>query len=148
MKRSADNIQDPGDIAVEVDSLPQRPDALDGTTYRIRTPHSEHSYFLTVNHFQIDGQYRPFEIFINTKNMESFEWITALTRLASAVMRREDKPIFLVAEMKAIFDAKGGYFRPGGRRINSVVAEIGDCLEKHLIKIGMIDSPEEERRPA
>ena len=86
---------------------------------------------------------RPFEIFINSKNMSSFAWITALTRIISAVFRKGGDFIFLIDELRSIFDPKGGYFKIGGkgRYMNSIIAEIGDVLEAHLIELGMINPP-------
>ncbi|MBF0423307.1 MAG: hypothetical protein HQL73_09980, partial [Magnetococcales bacterium] len=106
--------------------LPHRPDVLDGTTYKIKTPNSEHTFYVTINDILIDGKRRPFEIFINSKSMESLEWMVALTRVLSATFRREENAVFLVDELRSIFDAKGGYFKPGGKRMPSIVAEIGD----------------------
>ncbi|MBF0437139.1 MAG: hypothetical protein HQL77_17475 [Magnetococcales bacterium] len=132
----------------ETPPLPPRPEVLDGTTYKIKTPNSEHAFYVTINDILIDGKQRPFEIFINSKSMESLEWVVALTRVLSATFRREENAVFLVEELRSIFDARGGYFKPGGKRMPSIVAEIGDCLERHLAKTGIISSPEQERRTA
>ena len=134
-------------------SLLQRPDSLEGTTYKIKTPFTEHAFYVTINDILVDGHRRPFELFINSKNMENFAWVVALTRVISAVFRREGDVTFLVEELGSIFDPQGGYFKPGGKRMPSLVAEIGDCLENHLIKIGVVSPPEdttskETRRPA
>ena len=133
-------------------SLLQRPDVLDGSTYQIKTPLSDHALYVTINDITIGGQCRPFEIFVNSKNMEHFAWVVALTRVLSAVFRQGGEVTFLVDELKSIFDAQGGYFKPGGKRMPSVVAEIGECIETHMIKIGMIAPSEQivekEKRPA
>jgi hypothetical protein len=133
-------------------SLLQRPDMLDGSTYKIKTPLSDHALYVTINDIIISDQRRPFEIFINSKNMENFAWVVALTRVLSAVLRQGGEVTFLVDELKSIFDGQGGYFKKGGKRMPSVVAEIGECLEQHMIKIGMITPSEKiiekERRPA
>jgi hypothetical protein len=129
-------------------ALLQRPDVLDGSTYKIKTPLSDHALYVTINDIVVDGQRRPFELFINSKNMENFAWVVALTRVLSAVFRQGGDVTFLVDELKSIFDGQGGYFKSGGKRMPSVVSEIGETLEKHLIKIGMIDPKEESRRPA
>ena len=134
-------------------TLLQRPESLDGTTYKIKTPFTEHAFYVTINDILVDGRRRPFEIFINSKNMENFAWVVALTRVISAVFRREGDVTFLVEELRSIFDPQGGYFKPGGKRMPSLVAEIGDCLENHLIKIGLVSPPEDAtskdaRRPA
>jgi hypothetical protein len=126
--------------------LLQRPDMLDGSTYKIKTPNSDHALYVTINDLIVRGQRRPFEIFINSKNMDNFAWVVALTRVISAVFRREDDPTFLVEELKSIFDGQGGYFKPGGKRMPSVVAEIGECIEKHMIKIGFIEPSQTKRR--
>ncbi|MBF0453900.1 MAG: hypothetical protein HQL72_03660 [Magnetococcales bacterium] len=128
--------------------LLQRPESLDGSTYKIKTPHSDHAFYVTINDIIISGHRRPFEIFINSKNMDNFAWVIALTRVISAVFRREGNVTFMVEELKSIFDGQGGYFKTGGKRMPSVVAEIGECLEKHLIKIGLVEPSQDKRRPA
>ena len=120
-----------------------RPDSLEGSTYKIRSPMIEHAMYVTINDIVLNEgtpqeHRRPFEIFINSKNMDQFQWIVALTRVASAVFRKGGDVAFLADELRGVFDPRGGYFKPGGVYMNSVVAEIGSVLEKHLIKIGMI----------
>ncbi len=126
--------------ALATRALLQRPDKLEGTTYKIKTPHSEYAFYITINNMEKNNCRRPFEIFINSKNMENFAWIVALTRVTSAVLRREDDITFLVEELRSIFDPQGGYFKPGGKQMPSLVAEIGECLEKHMIKIGAVNN--------
>lgn len=121
----------------------ERPDMLVGSTYKIKTPESEHAMYITINDIVLNKgteheQRRPFEIFVNSKNMEHFQWILALTRITSAVFRKGGDITFLVEEMRAVFDPRGGYFKKGGRYIPSLVAEIGDVIDDHLKKIGMI----------
>jgi hypothetical protein len=129
--------------------LLQRPESLDGSTYKInKTPFSNHAFYVTINDITINGRRRPFEMFVNSKNMENFDWVVALTRVISAIFRREEDVTFMVEELKSIFDGQGGYFKPGGKRMPSVVAEIGECLEKHMIKIGLVEPSQENRRPA
>lgn len=124
-----------------------RPDVLIGSTYKIsKSPASEHALYVTINDIVLDQgttheRRRPFEIFINSKNMDQFQWIVALTRILSAVFRKGGDVTFLVEEMKAVFDPHGGYFRPGGY-VPSLVAEIGSVVERHLKMLGMIESPE------
>ena len=90
---------------------------------------------------------RPFEIFINCKNLDHHQWIVALTRLMSAVFRKGGDVTFLVEELKAVFDPRGGYWKPGGKFMPSLVAEIGDVVEKHLVEIGLMKRPGlDERR--
>ena len=121
----------------------KRPEMLVGSTYKIKTPASEHAMYITINDIVLNEgtdheQRRPFEVFINSKNMDHFQWIVALTRITSAVFRKGGDVTFLVEEMQAVFDPKGGYFKKGGRFMPSLVAEIGDVIEQHLKKIGMI----------
>jgi len=85
---------------------------------------------------------RPFEIFINSKNMDHFQWIVALTRIMSAVFRKGGDVTFLVEELKAVFDPRGGYFKAGGVYMPSIVAELGAIIETHLKMIGLLLDPE------
>jgi hypothetical protein len=129
----------------------ERPDTLRGTTYKIKTPLTEHALYVTVNDIVLNPgteheHYRPFEIFINSKNMEHFQWIVALTRIVSAVFRKGGDITFLVEELKAVFDPRGGYFKKGGRYMPSLVAEIGDVIEQHLRYIGMLPDSELDAR--
>jgi len=130
----------------ELDTVPSRPVLLQGTTYKIKTPLSKQALYITINDICRGDTRRPFEIFINSKNLLHFSWIVAMTRLISAVFRRSSDPSFLVEELKSIFDPNGGYFR-NGRYIPSLVAEIGDVIEQHLINIGFIDKPAGQRQP-
>ena len=131
-----------------------RPEALAGSTYKIKTPMSDHAMYLTINDIILnegtDHQLRrPFEIFLNSKNMDQYQWISALTRVISAVFRKGGDCTFLVEELKAIFDPQGGYFKSGGRFMPSLVAEIGWAIEDHLQKIGMmskIEIPEHQQK--
>jgi hypothetical protein len=123
-----------------------RPEVLLGSTYKIKTPQSEHALYITINDMILNPgtpheERRPYEIFINSKNMEHFQWVLALTRLISAVFRKGGDAIFLVEEMKAVFDPRGGYFKKGGVFMPSLVAEIGHAIESHLKHIGMIETP-------
>ena len=125
----------------------ERPDVLLGSTYKIKPPFSEHALYITINDMVLNPgteheHRRPFEIFINSKNMEHFQWIVALTRIMSAVFRKGGDVTFLVEEMHSVFDPKGGYLKKGGRYVPSLVAEIGDVVETHLRKIGMLTDPE------
>jgi hypothetical protein len=124
--------------------LLERDDVLEGNTYKIKTPDSEHALYITINDVIVhepDGSShrRPFEIFINSKNMEHFQWIVALTRVISAIFRKGGDVTFLVEEMKAVFDPRGGYFKKGGRYMPSLVAEIGEVIQQHMISIGMME---------
>lgn len=123
-----------------------RPDKLVGNTYKIKTPATEHALYITINDVVMNEgtpqqHRRPFEIFINSKNMEHFQWIVALTRVMSAVFRKGGDVTFLLEELHSVFDPSGGYFKKGGRYIPSLVAEIGIVLEQHLQEIGMLKKP-------
>ncbi len=124
-----------------------RPEILYGTTYKIKTPQSEHALYITINDMILNEdteheERRPYEVFINSKNMEHFQWVLALTRVISAVFRKGGDAVFLVDELKSVFDPKGGYFKKGGVFMPSLVAEIGCMIEQHLKKIGMLQTPE------
>jgi len=120
-----------------------RPEKLVGNTYKIKTPVTEHALYITINDIIMNEgtpqeHRRPFEIFINSKNMDHFQWIVALTRVMSAVFRKGGDVTFLVEELHSVFDPSGGYFKKGGKYIPSLVAEIGEVLEQHLQEIGML----------
>ena len=124
-----------------------RPEELRGYTYKIKTPLSDHAMYITINNIVLNEdteheQEYPFEIFINSKNMEQFQWILALTRVISAVFRKGGDSVFLAEELKQVFDPQGGYFKKGGRFMPSLVAEIGEVLETHMKKIGLIEEEE------
>jgi len=127
----------------------ERPEQLLGNTYKIKTPLSEHALYVTINDIILNPgtpyeKRRPFEIFINSKNMDHFQWIVALTRIVSAVFRKGGDVTFLVEELRSVFDPRGGYFKRGGKYMPSLVAEIGDAIEVHMKSIGMIASDELE----
>lgn len=115
-----------------------RPQELEGTTYKLKWPDSEHAIYITVNDVLVGQQRRPFEVFINSKNMEHFAWTVALTRMISAVFRRGGDVSFVVEELKAVFDPRGGAWIQG-RYVPSILAAIGQVIEKHMISIGMIE---------
>jgi ribonucleoside-diphosphate reductase alpha chain len=114
-----------------------RPEALPGQTYKIRWPDSEHALYITLNDIIQDGRRRPFEIFINSKNIEHFAWTVGLTRMISAVFRRGGDVSFVVEEMKAVFDPRGGAWIDG-KYVPSLLAAIGDVIEHHMIEIGFL----------
>jgi ubiquitin len=121
----------------------KRPEMLLGSTYKVKTPLSEHALYITINDVVLNvgtkhELRRPFEIFINSKNMDHFQWIVALTRIVSAVFRKGGDVTFLVEELRSVFDPRGGYFKKGGKYMPSLVAEIGDAIECHLRMIGML----------
>lgn len=125
----------------------ERPEMLLGSTYKIKTPQSEHALYITINDVVLNAGTtheirRPYEIFINSKNMDHFQWIVALTRIISAVFRKGGDVTFLVDELRSVFDPRGGYFKKGGKYKPSLVGEIGDAIECHMKMIGMIESNE------
>ena len=112
----------------------ERPEMLIGSTYKIKTPISDHAMYVTINDIVLNEgtryeQRRPFEIFINSKNLDHFQWIVALTRIISAVFRKGGDVTFLVDELKAVFDPRGGYWQPGGKFMPSIIAELGHVIE-------------------
>ncbi|MGD0190475.1 MAG: adenosylcobalamin-dependent ribonucleoside-diphosphate reductase [Rhizomicrobium sp.] len=121
-----------------------RPEALLGHTYKVKWPDSDHAFYITINDIESDGRRRPFEIFINSKNMEAYAWTLALTRMISAVFRRGGDVSFVVDELKAVFDPRGGQWM-SGHYVPSLLAAIGDIIERHLIEIGFM--PPREKLP-
>lgn len=135
--------EEPHDNVIQMHEKVERPEMLLGSTYKIKTPLSEHALYVTINDIVLNEGTahelrRPFELFINSKNMDHFQWIVALTRIVSAVFRKGGDVTFLVEELRSVFDPKGGYFKKGGRFMPSLVAEIGDVLESHLRLIGLL----------
>jgi hypothetical protein len=131
----------------------ERPEMLQGSTYKVKTPVSDHAMYVTINDLVLNPgteheQRRPFEIFINSKNLDHYQWIVALTRLMSAVFRKGGDVTFMVDELKAVFDPRGGYWQPGGKFMPSIIAELGHIIEKHLRFIGLLpaDSMDEHKR--
>ncbi len=114
-----------------------RPQELEGATYKLKWPDSEHAIYITVNDLVIAGHRRPFEVFINSKNMEHFAWTVALTRMISAVFRRGGDVSFVVEELKAVFDPRGGAWMQG-KYVPSILAAIGGVIEKHMIATGFL----------
>jgi hypothetical protein len=136
-----------GTNVVQLHERMQRPDVLIGSTYKIKTPVSDHAMYVTINDIVLnegtDSERRlPFEIFINSKNLDHFQWIVALTRIISAVFRKGGDISFMVEELKAVFDPRGGYWQPGGKFMPSIIAELGYVIEKHLQTIGVLERPE------
>jgi len=125
----------------------ERPEMLIGSTYKVKTPVSDHAMYVTINDIILNEgteyeKRRPFEIFINSKNLDHYQWIVALTRIISAVFRKGGDVTFLVDELKAVFDPRGGYWQSGGKFMPSIIAELGYIVEKHLISIGLLAKPE------
>ena len=126
-----------GDVVYMSEPL-DRPAELDGATYKLKWPDSNHAIYVTVNDILLNGHRRPFEVFINSKNMEHFAWTVALTRMISAVFRRGGDVSFVVEELKAVFDPRGGAWM-NGKYIPSILAAIGGVLERHMIQIGFLE---------
>ncbi|GAA6163458.1 adenosylcobalamin-dependent ribonucleoside-diphosphate reductase [Pelagimonas sp. KU-00592-HH] len=135
-EKPADHVAD-GEVIYMSEPL-QRPQSLEGATYKLKWPDSEHAIYLTVNDVIINGHRRPFEVFINSKNMEHYAWTLALTRMISAVFRRGGDVSFVVEELKAVFDPRGGAWMEG-KYIPSILAAIGGVIERHMIAIGFIE---------
>ncbi len=123
-----------------------RPEALPGKTYKLRWPESDHATYITINDIVQDGRRRPFEVFINSKNMEHYAWTVGLTRMVSAVFRRGGDVSFVVEELKAVFDPRGGAWMDG-HYVPSLLAAIGEVIEQHMIDIGFIADPKREIEP-
>lgn len=137
----------PGTEVIHMHERVERPEMLNGSTYKIKSPLFEHALYVTINDIVLNQGtphelHRPFEVFINSKNMDHFQWAVALTRIMSAVFRKGGDVTFIVEELKAVFDPRGGYFKAGGVYMPSIVAELGFVVEDHLKKIGMIAGDE------
>lgn len=143
-KTSENELADKGSAEIiQMHEKLERPEMLLGSTYKIKTPQSEHALYVTINDVLLNQgteheMRRPYEIFINSKNMDHFQWIVALTRIISAVFRKGGDATFLVDELRSVFDPRGGYYKKGGKYKPSLVAEIGDAIECHMKMIGMI----------
>ena len=135
-KAVAKDVYEAGGVVYMTQPL-DRPEALPGNTYKISWPQSEHALYITINDIVQDGRRRPFEIFINSKNMEHYAWTVALTRMISAVFRRGGDVSFVVEELKAVFDPRGGAWMEG-HYVPSLLAAIGDVIERHMIAIGFL----------
>jgi hypothetical protein len=124
-----------------------RQEVLPGRTYKVKTPLSESALYVTINHCEIDGVMRPFEIFINCKDMKHFQWVVALTRLISAVFRHGGEVAFLIEELRSVLDPNGGAFHKG-KYIPSLVSVIGDVIEQELTSLGLFKRDESLKEAA
>ena len=129
-----------GSAATVAGELMVRSEKLSGATYKLRWPGSEHALYVTINDAEHDGVRRPFEIFVNSKNLEHYPWVVALTRMISAVFRRGGEVAFVAEELKQVFDPRGGHWSKG-RYVPSLVAAIGDIIEQHMVATGFLSSP-------
>jgi ribonucleoside-diphosphate reductase alpha chain len=118
-----------------------RAEKLVGATYKLRWPDSEHAMYVTINDIEQDGLRRPFEIFVNSKNLEHYAWVVALTRMISAVFRRGGEVAFVAEELKQVFDPRGGQWS-NGRYVPSLVAAIGDVIQRHMVETGFLTLPD------
>ncbi len=140
-------VEAPAPKPQEMNEFIERPDFLLGSTYKVKTPVSEHSLYITINDIILNPDTdhevrRPYEVFINSKSMEHFQWVIALTRVISAVFRKGGDITFLVEELSSVYDPNGGYYKKGGVFMPSLVAEIGAVIEKHMKVIGLIEHDE------
>jgi hypothetical protein len=145
--------QSSDDNVIRMHEKLERPEKLVGSTYKVKTPVSDHAMYVTINDIVLNEgtpheQRRPFEIFINSKSLDHYQWIVALTRVMSAVFRKGGDVTFIVDELKAVFDPRGGYWQPGGTFMPSIIADLGHIVEKHMIEIGLLKKvePTEERK--
>ena len=129
-------LAEPGEVIYMKRPL-ERHEVLPGFTYKLKWPESDHAIYITINDIEQDGRRRPFEIFINSKNMEHYAWTVALTRMISAVFRRGGDVSFVVEELKAVFDPRGGQWMEG-RYVPSLLAAIGGVIERHMIDTGFL----------
>lgn len=131
----------------------KRPSILMGYTAKLKPPPEEsHALYITMNYIEHQGRFIPYEIFLNSAHMESYQWIVIMTRLISAIWRKGGDNSFLIEECKSVFNPSGGYWRPGGKFMNSIVAEIGAEIEKFLIYLERInagdpDEPDDRNIP-
>jgi hypothetical protein len=142
----------PAAPAANEPALLARPEVLTGTTYKLKSPVNETALYITINDYIVDEGTEherrvPFEIFLNSKSMEHYQWIVALMRVMSAVFRKGGDVTFLVEELKSVWDPSGGYFKKGGGWCPSLIADIGNVVERHLKEIGHIKNANEELSP-
>lgn len=152
VEKKEEQKEAPAEI-VQIGEPLARPDKITGSTYKVKTPVTEHALYITINDVIMNEgteqeHRRPFEIFVNSKNMEHFQWIVGLTRVMSAVFRKGGDLTFLIEELESVFDPNGGYYKKGGKYVPSLVAELGQVLEEHLKNIGMLKvaNPEEHQQ--
>jgi hypothetical protein len=130
---------------IEMHEKIKRPETLQGSTYKVKSPNADNALYIVINDIVLNEgteheRRQPFEIFINSRDMSNYQWVSALTLVISAVFRKGGDVAFLVDELKAVFDPKGGYFK-SGKFVPSLVAEIGTVIEQHMISIGLIKAP-------
>lgn len=144
-QNSAEKTSTPKVVPIEMNETVKRPDFLLGSTYKIKPPVSEHALYITINDIILNEDTdhetrRPYEVFINSKSMEHYQWVIALTRVISAVFRKGGDITFLIEELSSVYDPNGGYYKKGGIYMPSLVAEISSVIEKHMKMIGLIET--------
>jgi ribonucleoside-diphosphate reductase alpha chain len=122
-----------------------RAEKLTGATYKLRWPDSEHAMYVTINDIEQEGVRRPFEVFVNSKNLEHYAWVVALTRMISAVFRRGGEVAFVAEELKQVFDPRGGQWS-NGHYVGSLVAAIGEIIERHMLETGFLVQEEAQAK--
>jgi len=149
VKKNVEEVPTPAALPahIEMNEKIKRPDFLLGSTYKIKPPVSEHALYITINDIILNEDTdhemrRPYEVFINSKSMEHYQWVIALTRVLSAVFRKGGDVTFLVEELSSVYDPNGGYYKKGGVFMPSLVAEIAAVIEKHMKAIGLIETEE------
>ena len=148
VKKEEAPVKAPESNVVHMHEQIERPEMLLGSTYKIKTPLTEHALYVTINDIVLNPdtpheKRRPFEIFINSKSMDHFQWVVAMTRVISAVFRKGGDVTFLIEELRSVFDPRGGYFKKG-RYTPSLVAELGDVIECHLKMIGLLKADDQD----
>jgi len=144
-QNSAEAPSTPKVVPIVMNETVKRPDFLLGSTYKIKPPVSEHALYITINDIILNEDTdhearRPYEVFINSKSMEHYQWVIALTRVISAVFRKGGDITFLIEELSSVYDPNGGYYKKGGVYMPSLVAEISSVIEKHMKMIGLIET--------
>tara|TARA_R110001592_G_C13001954_1_gene735982 strand:+ start:136 stop:816 length:681 start_codon:yes stop_codon:yes gene_type:complete len=144
-QNTVEALSPPKLVPIVMNETVKRPDFLLGSTYKIKPPVSEHALYITINDIILNEDTdhearRPYEVFINSKSMEHYQWVIALTRVISAVFRKGGDITFLIEELSSVYDPNGGYYKKGGVYMPSLVAEISSVIEKHMKMIGLIET--------
>ena len=103
---------------------------LPSTTYKFRVPEK-------AMYFTIVGEGKPIWLFVNSKEMDSYQWVTALMESYSRQIKACVEVSDIVEAMKTTFAPGGKYFIPDGtgREVHSIVHHLGLILEEHVMKI-------------
>ncbi len=119
----------------------ERPYVLNARVYKLKSVFVDSAVYVTITYIEEEGKKRPFEIFINSKDLTRAAEYSVLTRLISAIFRRSEDPTFILEELKSIYDPNGGRMK-NGRYLPSFYAEIADVLEEFFADIGLIKKRE------